>query len=77
MGFVQATREAAGYHAAVVQTRGGCHALIDTSLVPAPRQRTFYVAMMAIDGVDQAGDLLLPVPGCVQGDASPTLIHKG
>ncbi|MAX51431.1 MAG: hypothetical protein CMH22_05585 [Methylophaga sp.] len=55
----------------IVQTKGGYHVLVDPSKTTEKR---WYQNMMSNKNVDQAGDLLLPVPGCCQGDFTPKFI---
>ncbi|MDF1696248.1 MAG: hypothetical protein P1U56_10465 [Saprospiraceae bacterium] len=57
----------------IVQTRGGYHVLIQLDSIHADYKKSFYKQMMALD-VDQSGDQLLPIPGCVQGGFVPQFI---
>lgn len=58
----------------VLQTRGGYHVLVELARIEAELKRSFYKDMLAL-GVDQTGDQLLPVPGCVQGGFMPRFIN--
>lgn len=60
----------------VFETRGGCHVLVDPKKVPVEKRKTWYqkVKKMFSEECDQAGDLMLPIPGCVQGGFSPKMI---
>lgn len=55
----------------IVKTRGGYHVLIDPSKTYIKR---WHQNITANENVDQSGDLLLPVPGCCQGDFVPKFI---
>lgn len=67
----------------VVETRGGYHILVRPFVAGQgygpdnqPRNKTWYNDIMKAFGkdIDQKGDLLLPVPGCVQGNFTPKFI---
>jgi hypothetical protein len=53
-----------------VRTNGGCHILVP--LEKFDNQR-WYQEIVKL-GVDQSKDLLIPVPGCVQGDFVPYFV---
>ena len=57
----------------IVQTRGGVHVLVESKKMPEPYKRTWYNDIKGIGGVDQTGDVLLPGPGCYQGNFIPRL----
>jgi len=57
----------------IVETRGGYHLLVRLSEVDPQYKKTFYNAILKL-GVDQTGDQLLPVPGCIQGGFTPAFI---
>lgn len=57
----------------IVETRGGYHLLVRLAEIEKPYKKTFYQKISAL-GVDQTGDQLLPVPGCVQGGFVPRFI---
>lgn len=57
-----------------VETRGGFHVLIDPTSVEAPFRKRWYQSIMELPYVDQSGDQLIPVPGCVQGGFMPVLL---
>lgn len=59
----------------ILQTRGGYHLLVRLSELDIKYKPTFYQKIMAM-GVDQTGDQLLPVPGCVQGGFVPRFIKN-
>ena len=52
----------------VLETRGGYHILVH------PRNNQFYKYIQALYNVDQAGDQMLPVPGCIQGGFIPKFV---
>jgi hypothetical protein len=56
-----------------VETRGGFHILVAPHSIDAAYQKTWYQALAKHEHVDQTGDLLIPIPGCTQGDFSPIL----
>jgi len=58
----------------IVETRGGYHLLVRLAEIEQAYKKTFYQKISAMD-VDQTGDQLLPVPGCVQGGFVPRFIN--
>ena len=58
----------------IVETRGGYHLLVKLKEIEKQYKKTFYQTIAAMD-VDQTGDQLLPVPGCVQGGFVPRFIN--
>lgn len=59
----------------ILETRGGFHILVILSKVEERYKKTFFNAIRTL-GVDQVGDQLLPVPGCVQGGFTPRFINS-
>lgn len=57
----------------IIETRGGYHVLVKLSEVEKQYKKSFYNNIISL-GVDQAGDQLLPVPGCIQGGFTPQFI---
>lgn len=57
----------------ILQTRGGYHILVKLSELSPEYKKSFYNDIVLL-GVDQTGDQLLPVPGCVQGNFTPGFI---
>ncbi|MCI5055774.1 MAG: hypothetical protein MRY83_06675 [Flavobacteriales bacterium] len=57
----------------ILQTRGGFHILVKVDEIEPEYKKGFYNKIVAL-GVDQSGDQLLPIPGCVQGGFSPEFI---
>lgn len=57
----------------IVKTRGGFHILVRLKDLDPAYKKSFYKDISAL-GVDQTGDQLLPVPGCVQGGFTPRFI---
>ena len=57
----------------ILETRGGYHVLVKLNEVEAKYKKTFYNKIVAL-GVDQTGDQLLPIPGCIQGGYTPHFI---
>jgi len=58
-----------------LETRGGYHVLVNPETVPLEFKRTFYVSMMEVPHCDQAGENMIPVPGCTQGMFVPHFIN--
>jgi len=56
----------------VVETRGGCHLLIDPKKVVCDHKNWYTVIVKQIK-CDQTGDLMVPVVGCNQGGFVPKL----
>lgn len=55
----------------IIKTKGGYHVLVDPSKTTEKR---WYQNLVSNKNVDQSGDLLLPVVGCVQGDFVPKFL---
>lgn len=58
----------------ILKTRGGFHVLVRLDRVEEVYKKTFYRDITVL-GVDQVGDQLLPVPGCVQGGFVPRFVE--
>lgn len=60
----------------IVKTRGGFHALVKPEKVTKQFEKAWYISLYSlIPEKDKAvGDLLMPVPGCTQGNFIPHLI---
>ncbi|MEO1053814.1 MAG: hypothetical protein AAFX87_24465 [Bacteroidota bacterium] len=58
----------------IVETRGGYHILVRVADVAPKYKKTFYNDIISL-GVDQTGDQLLPVPGCIQGGFTPRFVE--
>jgi len=58
----------------IVETRGGFHVLVKVADILPEYKKSFFKNIVAL-GVDQTGDQLLPIPGCVQGGFMPRFIH--
>ncbi len=57
----------------IVETRGGYHILVRLADLAPEYTKSFHRDLKAL-GVDQTGDQLLPVPGCIQGGFMPRFI---
>lgn len=57
----------------ILETRGGYHILVKLKAIEKEYKNTFYNKIIAL-GVDQVGDQLLPVQGCIQGGFVPKFI---
>ena len=55
----------------ILETRGGYHVLVDVTKAPKTK---WHVAIREAFDVDQVGDQLIPIPGCVQGGFEPKFI---
>ena len=53
----------------ILKTRGGYHILVNTSL--APKNIEWHKKIRQTFTIDQIGDQLIPIVGCVQGDYVP------
>jgi len=58
----------------LLQSRGGYHILIEPEKVIPKYKKIWYNNLTQVNGIDQYGDLMIPVPGCTQGDFMPTFI---
>lgn len=62
----------------ILKTRGGFHLLVKHDRIAPEFQKTWYHNLNSIeldkDAVPPSGDLLLPMPGCMQGDFTPFFI---
>jgi hypothetical protein len=59
----------------ILQTRGGFHLLVHIDSVAKSIKNTWYQKIATMEGVDIAGDNLVPVPGTIQGGFTPRLIQ--
>lgn len=56
----------------LVETRGGCHLMIELSKVVSQTKNWYPIIAKAFEGnIDQTGDLMMPVVGCCQGGFTP------
>lgn len=70
----------------ILETRGGYHLLVDPQLADKPFYTTWngvksknqtndwYIQIKRMFQVDQVGDQMIPVPGCVQGGFVPRFV---
>lgn len=62
----------------IIETRGGFHVLVQPDKVEDKYRKTWYLNIKGIAVgdcvVDQAGDIMLPVVGCTQGNFIPKFI---
>jgi hypothetical protein len=59
----------------VIETRGGCHLLIDPAKVVCEHKNWHPIIVREID-CDQTGDLMVPVVGCCQGGFVPKFFQE-
>jgi len=57
----------------VIKTRGGYHLLIDPKKVVS-KHKNWHEHIKGIVKPDQTGDILSPIPGCVQGSHVPYMV---
>lgn len=55
------------YDPLVLRSRGGYHLLIDPRRISLEYRNSWYQAVLNLTHTDQAGDQMIPVPGCYQG----------
>jgi len=55
----------------VIHTRGGIHLLVEVNKIEKQYKKTWYNAITSLPTCDVRGDMLLPVPGCCQGNFVP------
>lgn len=63
----------------VVETRGGFHAIVKPKLVEEPFKKKWYQQMRGLlseysSDNDNAGDIMLPIPGTYQGGFTPKFL---
>lgn len=59
----------------ILETRGGYHVLIDPEKVEVWYKKTWYKNLSKLEGIDQIGDQMIPVPGCSQGNFIPKFVN--
>ncbi len=57
-----------------LKTRGGFHLLVKTDKIDPKYAKTWYNGITALPGIDVKGDMMIPVPGCTQGEFVPYFI---
>jgi hypothetical protein len=62
----------------VIKTRGGFHLLVKSELVTEPFQKIWWSELFNLEegGCTPSGDMIMPIPGCVQGGYSPFFVLK-
>lgn len=61
----------------ILQTRGGCHLLVHPKKVTIKGNwHCEIVKRLAEFDIDQTGDLMMPIPGCVQGGFVPSFYQE-
>lgn len=58
----------------LLRTRGGVHILVDPVKVVYPYKNKWYQSLSKLGSIDQTGDMMIPVPGCTQGNFIPHFI---
>ena len=59
----------------LLRTRGGVHILLDVKKIVYPYKNKWYTGLSSLAGVDQSGDMMIPVPGCTQGMFIPHFVN--
>jgi len=55
----------------ILKTRGGFHLLIKLDNIDNKYKKSWYQNLTSISGADVSGDVLIPIPGCIQGGFMP------
>ena len=60
----------------IIETRGGYHILISLRNIDESRKKTWYYGLKDLfgDDLDQAGDIMIPIPGTYQGGHIPKFV---
>ena len=57
----------------ILETRGGFHLLVELEKIQEEYKSKFYKGIKSLN-VDQTGDQLIPIPGCIQGGFVPKFV---
>jgi len=57
----------------ILETRGGYHILVEVKKIENEYKSKFYNGIKSLN-VDQTGDQLIPIPGCIQGGFVPKFL---
>jgi hypothetical protein len=62
----------------IIKTRGGFHVLVDSEKVDKKYGSSWYMMMVVMDlgYTVPSGDMIMPIPGCMQGDYTPFFVLK-
>ena len=62
----------------IIKTRGGFHVLVDSTKVDDKYASGWYSMMTVMDlgYIVPTGDMIMPIPGCIQGDFTPFFVLK-
>ena len=58
----------------ILETRGGYHILVELKKIEPEYKSKFYQGIKSLN-VDQTGDQLIPIPGCIQGGFVPRFLN--
>lgn len=65
----------------VLDTRGGFHILIEYNKIPDSIKKSWYLIVKQMiqryfpSDLDRSGDMMMSVPGCIQGDYEPKFLN--
>lgn len=60
----------------LLKTRGGYHCIIESLLIRSKYGKTWWKSINSIPEIDKLdSDMLIPIPGCIQGNFSPYFIQ--
>lgn len=60
----------------ILRTRGGIHLIIEPQKILFEYKNTWYNNISTIPDIDQKNDMMIPVPGCTQGNFIPHFIKN-
>ena len=58
-----------------MKTKNGFHFLVEKNKLSDKIKKNWYKNIVNLEGCDQKGDNLIPIPGCVQGNFTPFFLR--